>query len=177
MSLNVTSIWMKKIIVLLFLTSYSLTTVAQEGKRLWAKSFIGEKAPELVVETWLSAIPKTEGKFILLDFWATWCGPCRKVIPELNAYQKKFKDDLVVIGLSDEVVTKLKPFNSQIQYYHATDTQRRLKKIYQVKGIPHTVLIDPDGIVKWEGYPLLNGYRLTENKIATIIAAYYQNRK
>src|SRR6184192_849229 len=71
-------------------------------KQLWAKSLLNQKAPELVVEKWLSKEPDRKGKFVLIDFWATWCGPCRKAIPELNALHKKFGDKLVVIGISAE---------------------------------------------------------------------------
>src|SRR6266481_6414230 len=77
-------------------------------KRLWAKSFLNQKAPPLVVEKWLSKEPDRKGKFVLIDFWATWCGPCRKAIPELNALHKKFADKLVVIGVSDEPEAKLR---------------------------------------------------------------------
>src|SRR4051812_13554317 len=63
-----------------------------EDKRLWAKSVLNQKAPELVVEKWLTEKPDTKGKFVLIDFWATWCPPCRKAIPELNAFKKKFGD-------------------------------------------------------------------------------------
>src|SRR5258707_8840812 len=73
-----------------------------DGKKLWAKSVLGQKAPEFVVEKWLTPEPNTKGKFVLIDFWATWCPPCREAIPELNGFQKKFPDKLVVIGVSDE---------------------------------------------------------------------------
>ena len=52
------------------------------------------------VEKWLTDAPDLNGKFVLVDMWATWCGPCRRSIPHLNELYAKFKDRLVVIGLS-----------------------------------------------------------------------------
>jgi len=57
-----------------------------------------------------------------------------------------------------------------IEYASAIDTQARTKKIVEVKGIPHVMLIDPQGIVRWEGFPLLDGYELTEKVVADILA-------
>ena len=160
----------KSMFLIVFL--FSLSIFAQK-KQLWAKSFINEKAPELVVEEWISEQPDTKGKFILIDFWATWCGPCIRAIPELNAFHEKFKDDLVVIGISDESKEKINNFKKvKIDYYSAIDTNETLKNIYEVQGIPHCVLIDPDGIVRWEGFPTLKGEELTEKVISKIIEKY-----
>lgn len=157
----------------LFVLLFSLTFAsAQEKKKLWAHSFLNKKAPKLIVETWLTDEPDTQDKFILLDFWATWCPPCRKLIPDLNTMHQQFGRDLVVIGLSDQTEEKLRAFRAKIDYYQATDTKKRTKNAYQVKGIPHTVLIDPKGIVRWEGYPLLKGFELTEAIVYKIITDY-----
>jgi len=140
-------------------------------KKIWAKSFLNQKAPELVVEKWLTKERDRKGKFVLIDFWATWCGPCRKAIPELNALHKKFGDKLVVIGVTDEPEDRVKSMATpKIEYASAIDTQGRTKKAVEVKGIPHVLLMDPQGVVRWEGFPLLDGFELTEKVVADILA-------
>lgn len=144
-----------------------------QDKKLWAKSVINQKAPKLIVEKWLSDKPNTKGKFVLIDFWATWCGPCKRAIPELNQFRKEFENDLIVIGISDEeqqIVQSLRA--PEIEYYSAIDTERRMYNWLEVKGIPHCILIDPNGMVRWEGYPILTGFELTSDVIKAIIEKY-----
>jgi thiol-disulfide isomerase/thioredoxin len=161
---------MKQTLLIVSLTFLSLVARA-EDKKLWAKSILGQKAPEFVVEKWLTNEPDRKGKFVLIDFWATWCPPCRAAIPELNGFQKKFGDKLVVIGVSDEPeVTVKKLSDPMIEYASAIDPQARMKKALQVTGIPHCIIIDPEGIVRWEGFPFLKGYELTDKVVEGILA-------
>ncbi|MDP3437739.1 MAG: TlpA disulfide reductase family protein, partial [Bacteroidales bacterium] len=166
---------MKKLL-LVILSVIWLGANAQETngeKKLWAKSFLNQKAPELIVEQWITPKPVTEGKFVLIDFWATWCAPCRKAIPELNSFHKLFTNDLVVIGLSKETAEKVTSMKEPvIEYSSAIDTKSRTYSAFEVKGIPHCVLIDPSGVVRWEGFPLLEGYELTEKVVSELIAKY-----
>ncbi len=158
---------------LLLLTSLFVINAFSQDKKLWAKSVINQKAPKLQVEKWLTDKPDTKGKFVLIDFWATWCGPCRRAIPELNKFKKEFEKDLIVIGISDETQEKVQSLtNPKIEYYSAIDTERRMYNSIEVQGIPHCILIDPDGIVRWEGYPILTGYELTSKVIEDIIKKY-----
>ena len=164
---------MKTKLILFGLCLLALTGVIADQKKLWAKSYLDKKAPDLVVEKWLTKEPDRKGKFVLVDFWATWCGPCRKAIPELNALHKKFGDKLVVIGLSDEAEATVKAMKTPtIEYASAIDTQKRMKKELEVTGIPHVLIIDPQGIVRWEGFPLLGGHELTEKVVADILEKY-----
>src|SRR5271156_2535229 len=160
-----------KIPLLVFVICIGIVNSAvAEEKKLRAKSVLGQKAPEFVVEKWLTVEPDRKGKFVLIDFWATWCPPCRKAVPELNWFHQKFGDKLVVIGISDEKEDVVRKFTAEnIKYFSALDTSAALKNQYEVTGIPHCVIINPAGTVVWEGFPFLEGYELTDDVVASLL--------
>jgi cytochrome c biogenesis protein CcmG/thiol:disulfide interchange protein DsbE len=143
------------------------------GKKIWAKSFLGHLAPELFVEEWLTPMPDCRGKFILYDFWDPASPVCRAEIPELNAFQREFSDRLVVIGMADEPADVVRRVaDPMIEYPLAIDTQARTEKIVGVTGVPHLMLIDPDGFVRWEGFPFLPGHEFSDQVIKDVMAQY-----
>jgi cytochrome c biogenesis protein CcmG, thiol:disulfide interchange protein DsbE len=123
-------------------------------KTLLSGPLTNQRVPELVIEKWLTDVPELDGKFVVVDFWATWCGPCRKSIPELNAYSKKYSDKLVIVGLSDETELDVRRMKEpKIEYAVAIDTKARTLRAVGVKEIPHILLVDPKGIVRYQGNP------------------------
>jgi thiol-disulfide isomerase/thioredoxin len=130
--------------------------------KLYARSVRGQAAPPFVAQQWITPPPEINGRFTLIDFWATWCGPCRRSIPELNAFSAKYHDRLVVIGISDETEAAVRQMTEpHIDYAVAIDPQARMMRTLAVTGIPHCILVDPNGIVRYEGMPTyLNDARL-----------------
>lgn len=124
--------------------------------------WVGKELPPLNVD-FLSAKPDTKGKPAIVEFWATWCPPCRASIPHLNALNKKFKDKgLVVIGISDETKDVVEKFQKTLPMeYHVAIGGSAIEKKVGINGIPHAFLVGKDGKVVWEGHPM----RLTEAEI------------
>jgi thiol-disulfide isomerase/thioredoxin len=93
-----------------------------------------------------------KGKVILLNFWATWCGPCRAEIPSLVELQEQYADDLVVLGLSvDDTADKLLPYAAEFKMNYPVlvgngreDVQEAFGPLF---GIPVSVIIGRDGLI------------------------------
>lgn len=88
------------------------------------------------------------GKIVLVNFWATWCPPCRKEMPDLQALYDKYKDQgFVVLAISDEESAKVRPFITErkITYPVLLDEGRKVNDVFQVEGIPKTFVYNRDG--------------------------------
>lgn len=93
-----------------------------------------------------------KGKTIILNFWATWCTPCRKEIPLLNKMQKEYSDDgLVVIGVAIDNIIAVQQFTQKIPINYikligGTDATRLIQQYGNHTGVlPYTVIIDKRG--------------------------------
>jgi peroxiredoxin len=101
---------------------------------------------DLQGRTW--ALSELKGKVVLVNFWATWCPPCRKEMPDLNTLYQRFKDrGFVILAISDEEVDKVKPFIAErnISYPVMVDPGRKVNEMFQVQGIPKSFVYDRDG--------------------------------
>ena len=140
-------------------------------KEVYAKDLRGKPAPAFHVDEWLTDEPEREGKVVLIDFWATWCKPCVGLIPETNHLAEEFKDDLVVVGLSDESADKIRAFQkkTEMKYPLAVDPDSKMAKQLEIAGIPHVLLVSSDGVVRWQGLPALPTDRLTADIVRAVI--------
>ena len=92
-----------------------------------------------------------KGKVVLLDFWATWCVPCRVELPNLELLHRDFKDKgLLVLGVDTEEPKDQTAFMEKFGYTFRflVDPNEKVKNLYAVGGIPATVLIDKDGNIQ-----------------------------
>ena len=146
---------------------------------------VGDPAPKLQTGKWVQGEPVKgfqKGKAYLVEFWATWCPPCRTSIPHLNEVHNKFKDKgLIVIGQDcwerDEslVAPFVKKMGDKMTYRVALDDKAGNKKGQMAvtwmeaadrDGIPSAFLVDAKGKIAWIGHPM----QLKEETIEAALA-------
>ena len=133
---------------------------------------VGDAAPTLRVEKFIKGTPVGEfkpGHVYVVEFWATWCGPCRASMPYLTGLQKKFKDKATFVGINiaekeygPETLKKVEDFvkknDKNMGYTVAFDgAKKEMDKAYMQAadqlGIPCAFVITGDGKIAYIGYP------------------------
>jgi peroxiredoxin/outer membrane lipoprotein-sorting protein len=115
---------------------------------------IGQQAPEFKlanVDGKEVELRDLKGKVVLLDFWATWCTPCRSEMPIIELLHRQFKDKgLVVVGIDDEDASTQKEFmeKSGFSFILLVEPRKQVTNQFHVGGIPTTVLIDQQGTIR-----------------------------
>jgi thiol-disulfide isomerase/thioredoxin len=150
---------------------------------------IGDRAPAFEIAEWVKGSPVKAfepGKAYVMEFWATWCGPCRTSMPHISELQGQYGDRVTFIGVSDEKLDTVKGFLDQpewaakTQYTLATDPDRSTHDSYMKaasqQGIPTAFLVGQDGTVQWIGHPMNIDGPLAEVVAGTWDAAAFKKQ-
>jgi peroxiredoxin len=101
---------------------------------------------DLTGKSW--TLKQLHGKVVLVNFWATWCPPCRKEMPDLETLHKRFAGKgLVILAISDEDDAKVRPFIAEKKYTYPIllDAESAVNKRFLIQGIPKTLVFDASG--------------------------------
>jgi len=136
----------------------------------------GTRAPAFMTRT-LGGEPLSlrglRGKVVLLDYWATWCGPCRMATPTLRVLHQKFhRRGFSVVGMSMDQADSIAQVAPFVKAMHVTypvtvspAANARAQSAYHANALPSEYLIDKKGIVRWSQV----GYSLDEDKVLTVL--------
>lgn len=140
---------------------------AKAAEKSKAKLGAGDKAPALSIAKWLKGSPVESfesGKIYVVEFWATWCGPCRVSIPHLTELQKKYAGkNVTIIGVSAEdeekvVADFVSKQGDKMDYVVAWDREGATDKAYMAasgqQGIPTAFIVGKQGSIEWIGHPM-----------------------
>lgn len=132
----------------------------------------GTPAPDFELESLdgkTVKLSELKGKPVFLDFWATWCGPCRRALPHTQAFFEKYKDRAHIFAVNlRESKEKVREFMERYDYSFPVlmDTKGAVAEAYQVSGIPHFVVIDAEGKIQL----IKTGYRAgTEKELEQVL--------
>lgn len=160
----------------LFLAVFALmliTSMAQAQTATRHTLRAGDTVRTIAVGSWVSNTPEAEnpfdGRVVVLEFWSTWCGPCIKAIPHLNALADEFTPRGVFFAaVSNETATTVRRFTDSTEMRAAVfvDTEKSTThKHFGVVAIPRTFVIGSDSVVLWTGHP----DRLTRELLAALL--------
>ena len=151
-------------------TSFGTRAIAADGKLK-----PGDPAPPLAVSTWLrgAEVSRFEpGKVYVVEFWATWCGPCRQIMPHMGDLQDEYRDKgITFIGFTSEANDKEEKVNAFIAKQGAklgytfawgsgSETHNAYMKASGQNGIPCSFVVNKEGKIAYIGHPLFLDYVL-----------------
>ncbi len=129
---------------------------------------IGHPAPDFALTTLDGqpiALADLAGKPVVLNFWATWCGPCRRELPSLQAAADRYGDDVLIVGVDQaENPQTVQRYVDELglSFLIPMDTDSRVGQRYNVGGLPTTYFIDPGGTIRYVWMGEMNSVTLAE---------------
>jgi thiol-disulfide isomerase/thioredoxin len=168
------------------------TQAQQEPAKAAPTLTIGDKAPALKVGTWVKGAPVEKfesGKIYVVEFWATWCGPCRKSIPHITELAHQYKDKVTFIGVSvwesgddylQSVTSFVESMGEKMDYTVAADDKAGDKGTMaqtwmtaaKQRGIPAAFIVNGEGRIAWIGHPME-----LDDTIAQVVAGTWDLNK
>ena len=140
--------------VLLASVSLAALSPAKAGVMDWYNGVkLGTALPDFDAE-YIGEAPPSERRLLLIDFWATWCAPCRDEFPHLNELHAQFASQgLVVVGLTQESTSIAQAFlpRVSIKYLVGAGGTKPLQKVLGIKALPYAILVDRKGVISWRG--------------------------
>jgi len=129
---------------------------------------IGQRAPDFVLPSLSGgsvALSDYRGSVVILDFWASWCGPCKATFPVIHSLWETYADrGAVLVGISlDRSEADARSylnqagFDDMVALWGSLPAASAVASTYNVGGIPHTFVIDREGIVRFAGHPAYLG--------------------
>jgi len=122
------------------------------GGSLEERAEAGYLAPDFSVELLSGetvSLSDFRGKVVLINFWATWCGPCVKEMPDIQKLSEAYSDDLVVLAINcNESKNKVEEFiNANGYTFRVGLDSGEVQKLYPTRGIPYTIVINANGVI------------------------------
>jgi cytochrome c biogenesis protein CcmG/thiol:disulfide interchange protein DsbE len=158
------------VVVILGLLAILTLGLRQAGER----PEIGQPAPDFTLDLYRGGqltLSELQGQVVVLNFWASWCAPCRDEAPDLERVWRDYKDrGVVFIGVDYvDVESAARAYMEEfdVTYPNGLDKGQRISRAYRIQGVPETFFIDQDGNVA----PIIVGGRPLAKKISPITEA------
>ncbi len=142
---------------------------ASPAAREQVSPLVGSLAPDFSLPTLEGdseiRLSDLRGLPVVLNFWASWCGPCRLEMPDIQERARRWEGQLVVLGVNyDEPRSDAQAFVDEtgVTFPIVMDRGKRISREYQVQGLPTTVILDADGVVRVRHVGLMTGSQLDQ---------------